>query len=148
RLRFGGVEALRDLSFAVREGELFSIIGPNGAGKTSIVNCISGRYRPTEGRIHYGASDITTLGANARAALGIGRTFQHLALFHNMKVLDNILLAPHPLLRNIFVPGSLYWLRRARREELAHRRKVEDIIDILDLQPVRKALAGRLSYGV
>ena len=147
-LRFGGIEALREVSFAVRAGELFSIIGPNGAGKTSIVNCISGRYRPTEGRILYRDRDITPLKANARAALGIGRTFQNLALFHNMTALDNILVGRHHLLRNNFLTGSLYWLTGARREELAHRRRVEEIIDILELQAVRKAPAGRLPYGL
>jgi branched-chain amino acid transport system ATP-binding protein len=147
-LRFGGIEALREVSFAVREGELFSIIGPNGAGKTSIVNCISGRYRPTAGRILFRDRDITPLKANARAALGIGRTFQNLALFHNMTVLDNILVGRHHLLRNNFLTGALYWLTGARREELAHRRRVETIIDILELQPVRKAPAGRLPYGL
>ena len=83
-LRFGGVRALTDVSFSVNEGELFSIIGPNGAGKTSIVNCISGRYRPTEGQLFYRGQDITGLTPNARPRLGIGRTFQNLALFHHM----------------------------------------------------------------
>jgi branched-chain amino acid transport system ATP-binding protein len=147
-LRFRGVTALSGVSFAVREGELFSIIGPNGAGKTSIVNCISGRYRPAEGNIFYRAEDITQLKSNARATRGIGRTFQNLALFHHMTVLDNIMVGRHHLLRNNFLTGSLYWLTGARREELAHRRKVEDIIDFLDLQPVRKALAGTLPYGL
>jgi len=147
-LSFGGVKALSDVSFAVGEHELFSIIGPNGAGKTSIVNCISGRYRPTEGAILYGGQDITRLSPNARATLGIGRTFQNLALFHHMTVLDNIMVGRHHLLRNNFITGSLYWFTGARREELAHRRKVEDIIEFLDLQPVRKAVAGTLSYGL
>src|SRR2546430_6502173 len=83
-LRFGGVRALTDVSFGVNNGELLSIIGPNGAGKTSIVNCISGRYRPTEGQLFYCGKDITALNPNARPALRIGRTFQTLALFHHM----------------------------------------------------------------
>lgn len=147
-LRFGGVRALTDVSFGVKEGELFSIIGPNGAGKTSIVNCVSGRYTPTEGQLFYQDRDITGLKPNARAALGIGRTFQNLALFHHMTVLDNIMVGRHHLLKNNFVTGSLYWLTGARREELEHRRKVEEIIDFLDLQSVRKATAGTLSYGL
>ena len=147
-LLFGGVKALNDVSVSIRDGELFSIIGPNGAGKTSIVNCISGRYRPTEGNILYRGQDITRLRTNARATLGIGRTFQNLALFHHMTVLDNIMVGRHHLLRNNFITGSLYWFTGARREELEHRRKVEDIIDFLDLQPVRKAVAGTLSYGL
>ena len=147
-LRFRGVTALNDVSFTVREGELFSIIGPNGAGKTSMVNCISGRYQPADGNILYRGQDITRLKSNARASLGIGRTFQNLALFHHMTVLDNIMVGRHHLLRNNFITGPLYWLSGARREELDHRRKVEDIIDFLELQPVRKAIAGTLSYGL
>jgi branched-chain amino acid transport system ATP-binding protein len=146
-LRFGGVRALSEVSFAVNDGELFSIIGPNGAGKTSIVNCISGRYRPTEGQLFYRGHDITALKPNARASLGIGRTFQNLALFHHMSVLDNIMVGRHHLLKNNFLTGALYWFG-ARREELAHREKVEEIIDFLDLQSVRKATAGTLSYGL
>ncbi len=146
-LRFGGVRALTDVSFAVNKGELFSIIGPNGAGKTSIVNCVSGRYTPTEGTLLYEGRDITGLKPNARASLGIGRTFQNLALFHHMSVLDNIMVGRHHLLKNNFITGSLYWFG-ARREELDHRRKVEEIIDFLDLQSVRKAVAGTLPYGL
>ena len=147
-LRFGGVTALIDVSFAIRAGELFSIIGPNGAGKTWMINCISGRYRPTGGTILYRGQDISALKAGARAALGIGRTFQNLALFHHMTVLDNIMVGRHHLLRNNFLTGSLYWLTGARREELEHRRKVEEIMDFLDLQGVRKAVAGMLPYGL
>ncbi len=147
-LRFGGITALTDVSFDIQAGELFSIIGPNGAGKTSMVNCISGRYRPTDGAIRYKGEDISGLRPDARAALGIGRTFQNLALFHHMTVLDNIMVGRHHLLKSGFVAGSLYWLTGARREELEHRRKVEEIIDFLDLQPVRKAVAGTLSYGL
>ena len=147
-LRFGGVRALTEVSFGVNDGELFSIIGPNGAGKTSIVNCISGRYKPTEGQLFYRGQDITGLNPNARPRLGIGRTFQNLALFHHMSVLDNIMVGRHHLLKNNFITGSLYWLTGARREELEHRRKVEEIIDFLDLQSVRKATAGTLPYGL
>ena len=147
-LRFGGVRALTDVSFTVHSGELFSIIGPNGAGKTSMVNCISGRYRPTEGHIIYRGQDISALKPNARAALGIGRTFQNLALFHHMTVLDNIMIGRHHLLKNNFLSGSLYWFTGARREELEQRRKVEEIIDFLDLQAVRKAVTGTLPYGL
>src|SRR6267143_1279003 len=121
-LRFGGVRALTEVSFGVNDGELFSIIGPNGAGKTSIVNCISGRYRPTEGQLFYRGRDITAL--------------------------NNIMVGRHHLLKNNFIFGSLYWLTGARREELEHRRKVEEIIDFLDLQSMRKATAGTLPYGL
>ena len=147
-LRFGGVRALTDVSFAIRDGELFSIIGPNGAGKTSIVNCISGRYKPTEGQLFYQGRDITGLTPNARASLGIGRTFQNLALFHHMSVLDNIMVGRHHLLKNNFLTGSLYWLTGARKEELEHRRKVEEIIDLLEIEEVRNMPVGTLSYGL
>jgi ABC-type multidrug transport system fused ATPase/permease subunit len=100
--------ALTEVSFGVNDGDLFSIIGPNGAGKTSIVNCISGRYRPTEGQLFYHGRDITALNPNARPSLGIGRTFPNLALLHHMSVLDNIMVGRDHLLKNNFITGSLY----------------------------------------
>ena len=145
---FGGIRALVDVGLAVRRGELFSVIGPNGAGKTTLLNCISGRYVPASGRILFKGDDITRLAASKRAAAGIGRTFQNLALFSHMTVLDNIMVGRHHLLTNNFLSGSLYWLTGARREELEHRRKVEDIIDFLEIQHIRKAVAGTLSYGL
>ncbi len=147
-LRFGGVRALTEVSFAIERGEIFSIIGPNGAGKTSMVNCISGRYRPTEGRILFEGRDVTGLRPNRRAALGIGRTFQNLALFGHMSVLDNIMVGRHHLLGAGFLRGMVYWIGGAQREELAHRREVEEIIDFLEIQHIRKATAGTLSYGL
>jgi branched-chain amino acid transport system ATP-binding protein len=147
-LRFGGVRALTDVSFQVKRGEVFSIIGPNGAGKTSMVNCISGRYRPTEGAIRFDGADITRVPTRRRAGLGIGRTFQNLALFGHMTVLDNIMVGRHHLLRRGFLPGMAWWLGGARREEIAHRREVEEIIDFLEIQHIRKAPAGTLSYGL
>ncbi|MBX6373634.1 MAG: ABC transporter ATP-binding protein [Acetobacteraceae bacterium] len=147
-LRFGGVRALTDVSFSVRRGEIFSIIGPNGAGKTSMVNCVSGRYRPTEGRILFEGRDITRVPTRQRAGLGIGRTFQNLALFGHMTVLDNIMVGRHHLLRSGFLRGMVYWIGGAQREEIAHRREVEEIIDFLEIQHVRKAIAGQLSYGL
>ena len=145
---FGGVRALVNVGLAVRSGELFSVIGPNGAGKTTLLNCISGRYVPASGRISFKGRNITRLAASKRAAVGIGRTFQNLALFSHMTVLDNIMVGRHHLLTNDFLSGSLYWLTGARREELEHRRKVEEIIDFLEIQHVRKAMAGTLSYGL
>ena len=147
-LRFGGLKALSDVSFHVRPGELFSIIGPNGAGKTSMLNCISGRYSPTEGRVRFDGEDVTRLKPNRRAAIGIGRTFQNLALFSHMTVLDNIMVGRHHLMKNNFLTGALYWFGGAQKEELEHRRKVEEVIDFLDIQHVRKATAGTLSYGL
>lgn len=147
-LGFGGLRALTEVSFSVAQGELFSIIGPNGAGKTSMLNCISGRYRPNSGQILLEGRDITSLPPDRRAVLGLGRTFQNLALFGHMSVLDNIMVGRHHLLKNNFLTGALYWLSGARREELTHRRKVEEIIDFLEIGPIRKATAGTLSYGL
>ncbi len=147
-LQFGGVQALANVNFHVRRGELFSIIGPNGAGKTSMLNCISGRYTPTSGQIVLNGRDITSLTPNQRATLGLGRTFQNLALFSHMTVLDNIMVGRHHLLKNSFLNGPLYWFGGAQREELSHRRQVEDIIDFLEISHIRKAVAGTLSYGL
>ena len=147
-LGFGGIRALDEVSFAVAAGELCSIIGPNGAGKTSMLNCVSGRYRPDQGRILFRGRDITRLAPSRRAGLGIGRTFQNIALFAHMSVLDNIMVGRHHLLNSGFVRGALYWLGGAQREELAHRREVEEIIDFLEIQHVRKAPAGTLPYGL
>ena len=116
-LVFGGVRALSDVSFSVQPGELFSIIGPNGAGKTSMLNCVSGRYTPTMGSVSFKGQDVTGLKPNDRAELGIGRTFQNLALFGHMNVLDNIMVGRHHLLKNNFVNGPLYWLGGAQKEE-------------------------------
>ncbi len=147
-LQFGGVKALSDVGFHVGQGELFSIIGPNGAGKTSMLNCISGRYTPTRGQIVFKGQDITRLTPNQRATKGLGRTFQNLALFSHMTVLDNIMVGRHHLLKNNFFTGSLYWGSGAQKEELEHRRYVEDIIDFLEISHIRKAVAGTLSYGL
>ncbi len=147
-LRFGGIRALTDVSFSVNKGEIFSIIGPNGAGKTSMLNCISGRYTPSEGEIRYKGRNIVGLGPNTRADLGIGRTFQNLALFGHMSVLDNIMVGRHHLLKSNFLTGALYWLTGARQEELRHRQEIEQIIDFLEIQHVRRAMAGTLSYGL
>ena len=147
-LSFGGVHALTDVSFDVRRGELFSIIGPNGAGKTSMLNCISGRYQPNKGSIKFYNNELIGLRPNDRCTLGIGRTFQNLALFAHMSVLDNIMVGRHHLLKNNFLTGSLYWLGGARKEELAHRAEVEDIIDFLEIAHIRKSIAGTLSYGL
>jgi branched-chain amino acid transport system ATP-binding protein len=147
-LAFQGVHALSDVSVDVEMGALFSIIGPNGAGKTSLINCISGRYQPNKGAIAFDGRDITSLPTNKRASVGIGRTFQNLALFGHMTVIDNILVGRHHLLRNNFLTGSLYWIGGAQREELEQRRVVEDIIDFLEIQHVRHAVAGTLPYGL
>lgn len=147
-LRFGGVRALTDVSYHVRRGEVFSIIGPNGAGKTSMLNCISGRYKPTEGEIRFRGKSVLGRSINDRAKMGIGRTFQNLALFGHMSVLNNILVGRHHLMRNNLITGMLYWVGGAQQEELDHRRRVEEIIDFLEIQHVRNEPAGTLSYGL
>ena len=147
-LSFGGVHALTDVSFDVRRGEIFSIIGPNGAGKTSMLNCVSGRYQPNKGSIKFAGKELIGLRPNDRCTLGIGRTFQNLALFSHMSVLDNIMVGRHHQLKNNFLSGPLYWFSPAQKEELAHRKQVEDIIDFLEIAHIRKSIAGTLSYGL
>lgn len=146
-LRFGGVHALTEVSFQVQRNEIFSIIGPNGAGKTSLLNCISGRYAPQEGTINYNGRPLLPRSVNDRARIGIGRTFQNLALFSHMSVLDNIMVGMHHKLKNNFLTGMIYW-GTAQAEELEARLKVEDIIDFLEIQHVRNEPAGALSYGL
>lgn len=147
-LAFGGVKALTDVSFEVKKGSVFSIIGPNGAGKTSMLNCISGRYQPNSGNIHFAGKNITHLEPNDRADLGMGRTFQNLALFGHLSVLDNIMVGRHHLMKNNWLTGPLYWASGAQKEELEHRRVVEEIIDFLEISSIRKSIAGTLSYGL
>lgn len=147
-LAFGGVKALTDVSFEVEKGSIFSIIGPNGAGKTSMLNCISGRYQPNSGNIYFNQKNVTNLRPNDRADLGMGRTFQNLALFGHMTVLDNIMVGRHHLLKNNWLTGPIYWASNAQKEELEHRRYVEDVIDFLEISPIRKSIAGTLSYGL
>jgi branched-chain amino acid transport system ATP-binding protein len=146
-LRFGGVTALSEVSFDVRAGELFAVIGPNGAGKTSIFNCLSAVYRPQEGRIQLEGRELVGTRPDRTAQLGIGRTFQNLGLFVHLDVVDNLLLGRHHLMRSGFLAGAL-WLGRARREELAHREAVEEVIDLLELAPYRRLPVGSLPYGV
>ena len=147
-LEFKGVRALHDVSFKVRPGELFSIIGPNGAGKTSLLNCVSGRYQPTRGAIRFDGQLISGRSPAIRAQLGIARTFQNLALFAHMSVIDNIKVGRHHLLKKGFLAGGLYWLTGARDEELEHHAAVEEVIDFLEIQAIRNRAAGTLSYGL
>jgi len=145
---FGGVQAVHGVTFDVQSGEIFSIIGPNGAGKTSIVNVISGFYRPYRGRLLFERQDRTDLKAWEVAELGIGRTFQNVALFKGMTVLDNIMTGRLLKMRKgNFLLDALYW-GPARAQELEHRAAVERIIDFLEIQSIRKVPAGRLPYGL
>jgi branched-chain amino acid transport system ATP-binding protein len=146
-VRFGAVHALTNVSLDVRRGEIVAIIGPNGAGKTTLINVISGFYHPQEGRILFQGRDRTRLRAPAVAALGLARTFQNVALFRGMTVLDNIMTGRLLKMRGSFLWDALYW-GPARRQELEHRAFVERIIDFLEIQAVRKMPAGRLPYGL
>ena len=147
-LSFGGLKVLSNISFNVNEGEIFSIIGPNGAGKTSTLNIISGFYSPEKGNILFKNKDITSLGADKRAALGMGRTFQNIALYHGMSVLDNIKLGAHTHMKTGLLSGLWYW-GSAHREEIALREKIEeDIIDFLEIESIRKLPVGSLAYGL
>ena len=145
-LNFGGVAALSGVSFDVREGEMLAIIGPNGAGKTSILNCINGFYRPQKGRIFFKDRSIYHLPPHQIAKLGIGRTFQNIELFTGLSVLDNLMAARHIHLKRGALAGALYF-GPARREEIRHREVVEDIIDLLEMEPYRKKVVGLLPYG-
>jgi branched-chain amino acid transport system ATP-binding protein len=148
QLSFGGVMALGGVSLDIEAGDFYAIIGPNGAGKTSIFNCISGIYRPTRGRILFDGRDITGLAPHQRARLRIARTFQNIALFKGMSVLDNVKIGRHIRLRSGVLACGLYY-GKAAREELAHREVIErEIIDLLELQDIRHKIVGTLPYGL
>ena len=146
-LRFGGVNALTDISFNVREHEIRSIIGPNGAGKSSMLNCINGVYTPQEGAITFRGQTFSHMNSRQVAEMGIGRTFQNLALFKGMSVIDNIMTG-----RNLKIKSNLLMqalrIGPAQREEEAHREFVEHIIDFLEIQAFRKTPVGQLPYGL
>ncbi|GIH03015.1 ABC transporter ATP-binding protein [Rhizocola hellebori] len=146
-LSFAGVNAIAGVSFTVAPGELFAIIGPNGAGKTSIFNVLSGAYRPQRGRVTFGGLDITGRPPHRIAAAGLARTFQNVELFGNLTLLDNLMLGRHTHLRYGTL-AAVAWLGRARREEVAARASVEEIVDFLDLAPYRRIPVGLLPYGV
>ncbi len=146
-LSFGGIHALSGVSLEVAGGELVAVIGPNGAGKTSLMNCITGFYRPTSGDIIFGGRNITRLPPHELTRMGIGRTFQNIELFPGMSVLDNLLLARHIHCRYGFGPAALF-ASSVRKEEVRHHRILEEIIDFLEIQSVRKELVGSLPYGM
>jgi branched-chain amino acid transport system ATP-binding protein len=146
-LRFGGIVALNDVSFMVAPGELLAIVGPNGAGKTSLLNCITGAYHASAGRIVFAGGEITHAPAYTAAKRGIARTFQHNELFPQLDVLENLLLARHALLDYGLLSAGLYF-GRCRYWELAQRAKVEAIVEFFELEPYRKCLVGDLPYGI
>ncbi len=146
-LAFGGVKALTNISFNVREHEIRAIIGPNGAGKSSMLNVINGVYHPQEGTITYRGQRRKEMNTYAAAKSGIARTFQNIALFKGMSVLDNIMTGRNLKMRSNFLMQALYW-GPAQKEEIEHRQKVEEIIDFLEIQHIRKTPVGRLSYGL
>jgi len=146
-LQFGGVKALASVGLAVRTGEIHAVIGPNGAGKTSLMNCITGFYRPQAGEILFNGRNITPLKPHELVRVGIGRTFQNIELFPGMTVLSNMLLARHIHCHYRFALASLF-LPSVRREEIRHRRVLEELIDFLELQPIRKKPVGSLPYGM
>jgi len=146
-LSFGGVKALTDISFDVREHEIRAIIGPNGAGKSSMLNVINGVYRPQGGTIVFRGQQRRTMDCYSAAKSGIARTFQNIALFKGMTVLDNVMTGRNLKMTSNFLLQALYW-GPARREEIAHRRKAEEIIDFLEIQHIRKTPVGRLPYGL
>ncbi len=146
-LAFGGVKALTDISFDVREHEIRAIIGPNGAGKSSMLNCINGVYQPQQGAVTLRGRTYRGMSPRQVAEMGVARTFQNLALFKGMSVLDNIMTG-----RNLRMRRGLFWqalhLGPARREETEQRAAVERIIDFLEIQAWRKTPVGRLPYGL
>lgn len=147
-LSFGGIKALQGVSFTARAGEITGVIGPNGAGKTSLFNAMSGFYTPDSGQVLFDGNDITRLAPDARAALGIARTFQNIALFRGMTVLDNIKLGGHTRLKTD-VWSALRYFGAAQREEIAYREEIEErVIDFLEIDHIRKLPITMLPYGL
>ena len=146
-LRFGGVVAIEDITFDIREGEVRAIIGPNGAGKSSMLNVINGFYHPQEGEVWYKGAVRSPMRPHQIAAQGIARTFQNIALFHGMSTLDNIMTGRLTHMKTGLL-SQAFWFGRAQREETANREVVERIIDFLEIQSIRKTPVGRLPYGL
>jgi len=144
---FGGVQAVSKVGLDVNTGDLLSVIGPNGAGKTTLLNMISGFYHPDRGQILLESGDVTHVSPSRIAELGVARTFQNIALFRGMTVLDNLMLGRHVHMKTGVVSAFLYW-GLAQKEEVVHRRRVEDIIDFLRIQDLRRRPCGSLAYGL
>ena len=148
-ISFGGLQALDGINFELEKGEIYAIIGPNGAGKTTLFNCVNGIYKPNQGDIRFRGQSIRGKRPDQVAKLGIARTFQNIELFDQMNCMENIMLGRHLFMKTGVFRGGLMWGKRsfAGRDEISHRRKVEEIIDFLDLQAARKQLVGGLPYG-
>jgi branched-chain amino acid transport system ATP-binding protein len=146
-LAFGGVKALSDVSFDVRQSEIRAIIGPNGAGKSSMLNVINGVYHPQQGSVRFKGEVRRRMDPHRAASQGIARTFQNIALFKGMSVLDNIMTGRNLKMKSTLIEQAM-WFGRSRREELEHREKVEHIIDFLQIEHIRKTPVGRLPYGL
>ena len=146
-LAFGGVKALTDISFDVREHEIRAIIGPNGAGKSSMLNCINGVYQPQHGTIAFRGQTFSHMNSRQVAEMGLARTFQNLALFKGMSVLDNIMTGRNLKMKSNIFQQALHW-GAAAREEAEQREIVERIIDFLEIQPYRKTAVGKMPYGL
>jgi branched-chain amino acid transport system ATP-binding protein len=144
---FGGVQAVTKVSLDVDQGQVFSVIGPNGAGKTTILNMISGFYHPDTGRIVLDGTDVSAFSPSRIAARGVARTFQNIALFKGMTVLDNLMLGRHVHMKSGVLKSFVYW-GLAQKEEIEHRTRVEDIIDFLKIQDLRRRPTGSLAYGL
>jgi branched-chain amino acid transport system ATP-binding protein len=144
---FGGVQAVSRVSLDVHAGEILSVIGPNGAGKTTVINMVSGFYHPDGGRIRLDGTDTTDFSASHVAKLGVARTFQNIALFKGMTVLDNLMLGRHVRMKSGLLSSVVYW-GLAQKEEVAHRQRVEDIIDFLKIPDLRRRPTGSLPYGL
>ena len=146
QLNFGGVRALSGVSFEVNKGEIFAIIGPNGAGKSSMLNCISGVYQPQKGKITFEDTDISRLPPFQRSKMGIARSFQNIALFKGMTVIDNLMIGRHLHQHAGLIQGGLFF-GPAQKEEIVNREFVEEIIEFLSIQGIRKKIVGTLPYG-
>ena len=146
-LRFGGITALNNIDLNVNTGELVAVIGPNGAGKTSLLNCITGYYRPQEGQIFFNGEEITRRHTHHLTRLGIGRTYQNIELFPGLSVLSNMLLARH-IHCKYSIGGASIFSKSVKNEEVHHRQILEELIDFLEMQPIRKELVGSLPYGM
>jgi len=146
-LRFGGVIALADVSVNIRRSEILAVIGPNGAGKSCLLNCMNGFYHPQSGKVFFGDIEITHMKPHKIAKLGMARTFQGLQIFPGLSVIDNLLTGRHMHMKTNALQGFFYrhW---THREEMRERRRVEEIIDFLEIKHIRHAIVGALSYGL